>query len=103
MSERTDGFVPVAPMWWVTNFGGIVTTGVTAVRSRSKLRRAVFATAVAVHVGEAVYAYRIAQNAGLGEDATRKWALQTLGVGFPSLIALHGMLGEREATGLDAG
>ena len=95
----SETFVPVAPVWWVTNFGGVVMTGITAVRSRSKLRRGMFAAAVAVHVGEAVYAYRIAQNAGLGDDAA-KWGLQTLGVGFPSLLALHGLINDRETAGL---
>ena len=28
----TDRFVPVAPMWWVTNLGGVVATGVVAAR-----------------------------------------------------------------------
>ncbi|MFA5885653.1 MAG: DUF4499 domain-containing protein [Acidimicrobiia bacterium] len=94
----SETFVPVAPIWWVTNFGGVVMTGVTAVRSRSKLKRGMFAAAVALHVGEAVYAHRIARNAGLGEDAP-KWGLQTLGVGFPSLIALRGLINERETAG----
>ena len=103
MSEMNDAFVPVAPMWWVTNFGGLVVNGVMAARSPSKIKRGIFAAAVVTHVAEALYAYRIAQNAGLGEEATRKWGLQTLGVGFPSLIALHGLLNERESAGPIAG
>jgi hypothetical protein len=87
-------FVPVAPVWWVTNFGGLVVNGVLAARSPSRVKRGIFAVAVATHVVEAVYAYRVAQRAGLGDDAT-KWGLQTLGVGFPSLLALHGLLAER--------
>lgn len=86
-------FTPVASMWWVTNFGGIVVNGIVAARSSSKVVRAVFATAVALHVGEAAYAYARARRAGFDEDAW-KWALQTLGVGFPSLIALHDQVTE---------
>jgi len=99
MSEMNDAFVPVAPMWWVTNFGGLVVNGVMAARSPSKIKRGIFAAAVVTHVAEALYAYRIAQNAGLGDEAPRKWGLQTLGVGFPSLIALHGLIDDRAAAG----
>jgi len=99
MSEMNDAFVPVARMWWVTNFGGLVVNGVMAARSPSKIKRGIFAAAVVTHVAEALYAYRIAQNAGLGDEATRKWGLQTLGVGFPSLIALHGLIDDRAAAG----
>jgi len=99
MSEMNDAFVPVARMWWVTNFGGLVVNGVMAARSPSKIKRGIFAAAVVTHVAEALYAYRIAQNAGLGDEAPRKWGLQTLGVGFPSLIALHGLIDERAAAG----
>jgi hypothetical protein len=84
----TDRFVPVAPMWWVSNFGGVVLTGVTAARTKRPFMRAIFVGAVALHVGEAVYAYRSARAAGFTRSAP-KWALQTLGVGFPSLRALH--------------
>lgn len=90
----TDTFVCVAPMWWVSNFGGLVVNGVVAARRKSTLTRAVFAAAVATHVVEAVYAYRIAQREDLTDDAW-KWGLQTLAVGFPSLIALHELLAGR--------
>jgi hypothetical protein len=96
-----DTFVPVAPVWWVSNFGGLVVNGVVAARRKSTLTRAVFAAAVVTHVVEAVYAYRIAQREDLADDAW-KWGLQTLAVGFPSLIALHELLAERgDATLLD--
>lgn len=88
-------FVPVAPQWWVSNFGGLVVNGIMAARRKSRLTRAVFATAVAIHVVEAVYTYRVATREGLDEDAW-KWTLQTLGVGFPSLLALHALLAARE-------
>jgi len=84
-----DTFVAVDRRWWLTNTGGIVVTGVlAAVTGRPALRR-LFGTAVAIHVGEAVYSYGSARRAGFTTSAAR-WALQTLGVGFPSLIALRG-------------
>jgi transmembrane protein TMEM254 len=86
MSNATS-FVPVAPKWWASNFGGMVVYGAVASRSRSRLLRLGFAAAVALHVGESIYAYRRARAAGF-EDTAPRWALQTLGVGFPSLIAL---------------
>jgi Domain of unknown function (DUF4499) len=83
-----DTFVPVDRRWWLTNTGGIVVTGVlAAVTGRPALQR-LFRTAVAIHVAEAVYSYRAARRAGFTTSAPR-WALQTLGVGFPSLIALR--------------
>lgn len=88
-------FVPVAPVWWVSNFGGLVTNGIVAVRKKSRLTRLVFGAAVVTHVVEAGFAYRTAQREGLG-DAAWKWGLQTLAVGFPSLLALHELLAERE-------
>ncbi len=84
----SDRFVPVAAGWWVSNFGGVVLTGIVAARSRRPAMRALFASAVALHIGEAVYAYRSARAAGFTHSAPR-WALQTLAVGFPSLLALR--------------
>ena len=81
-------FVAVDRRWWLTNTGGIVVTGVLAsVTGRPALKR-LFRTAVAIHVGEALYTYGSARRAGFTSSAPR-WALQTLGVGFPSLIALR--------------
>lgn len=91
MSEpyvEPDTFIPVEPKWWGSNFGGMVLFGVFAARSRSRLMRSGFKLAVAVHVVEAVYSYDRARRAGFHTSAGR-WALQTLGVGFPSLQALH--------------
>ena len=83
-----DTFVAVDRRWWLTNTGGIVVTGVlAAVTGRTALRR-LFRTAVAIHVGEALYSYGSARRAGFTTSAPR-WALQTLGVGFPSLMALR--------------
>lgn len=97
MTDDRD-FVPVAPGWWVSNFGGIVTSGIVAARTRRPLLRWVFALGAVTHVVEGAVAYRRARTAGLGEDAARRWGLQTLGVGFPSLIGLGRLLRERAAT-----
>ena len=83
-----DTFVPVDRRWWLTNTGGIVVTGVLAAATGRPALRRLFHAAVAIHVGEAVYSYRAARQAGFTASAPR-WALQTLGVGFPSLIALR--------------
>lgn len=83
-----DTFIPVEPKWWGSNFGGMVVFGAVAARSRSRLVRGGFKLAVAVHVAEAVYSYDRARRAGFHTSAGR-WALQTLGVGFPSLRALN--------------
>jgi len=83
-----NAFVAVESKWWLTNFGGMVAFGLVAARSRSRFLQLGFAAAVALHVGEAAYAYNKAREAGFHASAPR-WALQTLGVGFPSLIALN--------------
>jgi hypothetical protein len=46
--------------------------------------QAVLATALLLHVGEALYARRLARRAGL-EASASGWFWQTLAVGFPSL------------------
>jgi hypothetical protein len=101
MSTRTDAatrdpdtFVPVAPFWYVTNTGGIVMNGVVAAVTKKRWAKVVFWGAVAIHVGEAIYTYRAAQRAGFTQAAPR-WALQTLAVGFPSLLALRAAKGHR--------
>jgi hypothetical protein len=84
---RADTFVAVAPRWWVTNTGGIAVTGLLAARTGRRGLRWLFWGSVAIHVAEALYTYRSAQRAGFTATA-RRWALQTLGVGFPSLQVL---------------
>ena len=81
-------FVPVARHWYVTNTGGVLMNGVLAMTTRKRSYQLLFWGAVAVHAVEAAYAYRAAQRAGFSESAPR-WALQTLAVGFPSLMALR--------------
>ena len=81
-------FHAVAPFWYLTNTGGVVMNGVVAAVTKRRTAQLIFWGAVALHVGEAVYAYRAANRAGFTESAPR-WALQTLAVGFPSLLALR--------------
>ena len=83
-----DTFVAVDPRRYASNLGGIVLTGVVAALSRRRLLRWIFWGAVALHVSEAAYSHKAARDAGFTESAP-KWALQTLAVGFPSLIALR--------------
>jgi len=87
-SAPADTFVAVAPHWYVTNTGGVVLNGVLAAATKRRTFTVAFWGAVAIHVAEAAYAYRAAQRKGFTASAP-KWALQTLAVGFPSLIALH--------------
>jgi len=83
-----DAFIAVAPHWYVTNTGGLLVNGLVARRTGRRWARWIFWGAVALHVGEAVYAYRAARHAGFTRSAPR-WTLQTLAVGFPSLLALR--------------
>ncbi len=91
-----DTFVPVGGRWWISNTGGIVLTGVLAAVTGRRLLRWVFWGAIGIHVAEAVYTYQAAHQAGFTRRAVH-WALQTLGVGFPSLVALHAARDEANA------
>lgn len=81
-------FIGVAPHWYVTNTGGVLMNGVLALTTKKRSYQLLFWGAVAVHVVEAVYTYRAARSAGFTQSAPR-WAVQTLAVGFPSLLALR--------------
>jgi transmembrane protein TMEM254 len=83
-----DTFVLVAPRWFLMNTGGVVMNGVLAMTTKRRSYQLLFWGAVVVHAAEAVYSYRAAQRAGFTRSAPR-WALQTLAVGFPSLLALR--------------
>jgi Transmembrane protein 254 len=87
-STGPDTFVAVSPFWYATNLGGLVMNGVIAAATQKRLAKLSFWGGVALHVGEAAYAYVTASRAGFTRSAP-KWALQTLAVGFPSLRALH--------------
>jgi hypothetical protein len=95
-AARETTFVPVEGFWWVTNSGGIALTGVLAAATRRRGLRWLFWGAVATHVLEAAYTYPAARRAGFTRRAGR-WALQTLGVGFPSLVALRAARVEADA------
>jgi|GEM_PF-1208255 len=82
-----DTFVAVDPRWYASNLGGVILTGVLAALTRRRFLRWLFWGAVALHVSEAAYSFKAARDAGFTESAP-KWTLQTLAVGFPSLIAL---------------
>jgi len=89
-------FVPVAGRWWISNTGGIALTGLLAAVTGRRSLRWLFWGGVGIHVAEAVYTYQAAREAGFTRTASR-WALQTLGVGFPSLVALHAARDEADA------
>jgi len=90
-----DTFAPVERKWWGSNLGGMVAFGLVASRSKSRIVRGGFKLAVATHMVEAVYSYDRARRAGFHTSAGR-WALQTLAVGFPSLIALNQAIADAE-------
>jgi hypothetical protein len=92
---REATFVPVQPLVWVTNAGGVALTGLLAARTGRRGLRWLFWGAVAIHVSEALYTYGAARRAGFTRHAAR-WALQTLGVGFPSLILLRAAVREQQ-------
>ena len=94
MSGDTATFQPVAPYWWVVNFGGIVANGIIAARSKKRITKITFAVGAGYHVVAAGYAFYVAREAGLDDDAW-KWGLQTLAVGTPSVRALQRVLQER--------
>jgi transmembrane protein TMEM254 len=83
-----ETFIPVAPRWWFSNFGGMVLFWMFSRRSKSRWMRRGFALAALLHIGESLYSYDKARRAGFHTSANR-WALQTLAVGFPSLGALN--------------
>ena len=93
-----DTFIPVEPSWYLANTGGLALTGALAAWSGRRSLRFIFWAGTATHVVEAVVAYRKAQAAGFTETAP-KWALQTLAVGFPSLIALRDAVGSTRELG----
>lgn len=87
--------------WWISIIAGMTTLGVLAFDPAalawwtshlfwlppSSLLIAVFIVAVALHVGEAAYAFRLARG-GVAPAAAVGWALQTLTLGYPSLRLL---------------
>ncbi len=87
-TDRRETFVAVAPAWYASNLGSLLATGLVGRLTGRRLMRGLFWGGVAVHVGEAAYANHAARKAGFTNSAW-KWGLQTLAVGFPSLLALR--------------
>ena len=111
-----DGFEVPHPGWWIAIVLGLATLGVVAFHDASwavwsrwvtgalprGLLQVVFVLSVAAHLGEALYARRLARRIGLERTAGR-WFWQTLCLGFPSLRLLRrralGGVGRRSAVG----
>jgi hypothetical protein len=100
MSE-SPGVLRPSWAWFAVLDGGIAALVVLSVMERAydavserspaplpsrRALRAILAGTVVIHVAEAVAAGRHACRRGL---RARGWALQTLAVGFPSLLALR--------------
>lgn len=109
-----DRFARPAPAWFAVLDGGVALLGLMAtsqaaydvvsrrlpVPSRRTIKVLLAGTA-AVHVGEAVYAYRVANENGFHRSASR-WAVQTFVVGFPSLLKLREVAIEAAAETVEA-
>jgi hypothetical protein len=94
--------------WWISILFGMSLLGVlafdgpayafwcravTAILPQALLRWT-FAIAILLHVGEAIYALRLARRSGLEASAVG-WFLQTLTLGYPSLGRLRALARER--------
>lgn len=88
--------------WWIAILGGLGLNAwvgfsadayaawssyVTSVMPQATIRN-IFIGGVAVHVGEAFYAYRLATRSGF--TSAGAWAVQTFLLGYPSLVRLRG-------------
>lgn len=101
----TDRFSSPSALWFLALDSGVaVVTAMSVsqgaydkvaaalpVPSRKVVQTLLLGTA-AVHVAEAVGAYRFARRRGMERSAGR-WALQTFVVGFPSLLELRRVAG----------
>lgn len=63
-----------------------IAKGVVPLLPPRTLLRVLVLVVVAIHVGEAAYAYQLAKKHGLNASG---WAKQTFIIGFPSLMELH--------------
>jgi hypothetical protein len=85
--------------WWVSILLGMSLTSVlacserayalwaehvTTLLPRSAIQK-IFVIAWLLHVGEALYARKLARELGYGEEAQRGWTIQTFLLGYPSL------------------
>ena len=98
LAEDADVVERPALIWWLAVGGGLGLLFALAFSGGAfgwwvrrlpmfprRTLRAIAYIAIALHVGEAAYAYRVAKRAGLDH---RGWALQTLLLGYPSLRLL---------------
>ena len=90
------------PAWWIVIGGGLALTYVLSLSPRAYdywvahvtalpslgVVRSIGVAAALTHLGEALYARRLALRLGL-ERAATGWFLQTLALGFPSLRLLR--------------
>jgi hypothetical protein len=88
--------------WWVSVLSGMAVLAVLAFDAGAyaawcanvtavlpqRLLQGIFIAALATHIGEAAYAFRLASRSGLGENAGG-WFLQTFLLGYPSLRLLR--------------
>ena len=88
--------------WWGTVLGGMVLLAVLAFDAGAyaawcahvtavlpqRLLQGIFIAALATHLAEAAYAFRLASRSGLRENAGG-WFVQTFLLGYPSLRLLR--------------
>jgi hypothetical protein len=88
--------------WWITVLSGMVLLAVLAFDAGAyaawcanvttvlpqRLLQGIFIAALATHIGEAAYAFRLASRCSLRENAFG-WFLQTFLLGYPSLRLLR--------------
>ena len=93
LAEETDVVERPALGWWVAVCGGLGLLFFLAFTPAGRLfpllprplLRTIALIAIALHVGEAAYAHKLAKEAGLDVNG---WTLQTLVLGYPSLRLL---------------
>ncbi len=85
--------------WWVAIFGGMSLVSALACSERAYAAWAeraggfltrqhifgIFVFAWALHIGESLYAHKVARDLGLSDEQRRGWTLQTFFLGYPSL------------------
>ena len=69
-----QGFNSAFYAWWVAHLNALPAQGTMAW---------IFLSLVPIHVGEAIYCWRLSNRLGT-PDASTQWALQTFVIGFPS-------------------
>lgn len=103
MVNNTDDTVERPHLgWWISILFGMGLTSVLACSDRAyavwaehlgdwlprSTIQKIFVVAWALHVGEALYARKLATELGYGDEARRGWTVQTFLLGYPSLSKL---------------